>query len=68
LSIDWNAAGTDARFLMDRGLIIYGFFPMRHEPGMDFFSLCHGHDERVSLDNVRFAVQVLCEVVRQLNE
>ncbi|MSR83598.1 MAG: M20/M25/M40 family metallo-hydrolase [Candidatus Latescibacteria bacterium] len=60
--------GTDARFLMDLGLTIYGFLPMRHEPGMDFFSLCHGHDERVSITNVAFAVQVLYEVVRQLNE
>jgi acetylornithine deacetylase/succinyl-diaminopimelate desuccinylase-like protein len=60
--------GTDARFLMGRGPVVYGFLPMRHEPGMDFFSLCHGHDERVSIGNVRFAVQVLWEVVRQLNE
>ncbi len=60
--------GTDARFLMGLGLTIYGFLPMRHEPGMDFFSLCHGHDERVSITNIAFAVQVLYETVRQLNE
>jgi acetylornithine deacetylase/succinyl-diaminopimelate desuccinylase-like protein len=60
--------GTDARFLQGLGLTIYGFLPMRHEPGMDIFSLCHGHDERVSTANVAFAVQVLYEVVRQLNE
>lgn len=60
--------GTDARFLQGRDLTVYGFLPMRHEPGMDFFSLCHGHDERVSVANVQFAVQVLYEVVRQLNE
>ncbi|MCC7264817.1 MAG: M20/M25/M40 family metallo-hydrolase [Candidatus Latescibacteria bacterium] len=60
--------GTDARFLQGRDLTVYGFLPMRHEPGMDFFSLCHGHDERVSTANVAFAVRVLYEVVRQLNE
>ncbi len=59
--------GTDARFLTKLDLQIYGFIPMRFEPGMDFFDLCHGHDERVSTSNVQFAVQVLFDVVCRLN-
>ncbi|NKB71113.1 MAG: M20/M25/M40 family metallo-hydrolase [Candidatus Latescibacteria bacterium] len=59
--------GTDARFLRDRDIQIYGFIPMRYEEGMDFFDLCHGHDERVSVANVHFAVQVLHDVVCRLN-
>jgi len=62
-----QTGGTDGRFLVDRDISIYGFIPMRYEPGMDFFELCHGHDERVSLDNVRFAVQVIFDVIRDLN-
>ena len=62
-----QTGGTDARFLTDFDLHIYGFIPMRHEPGPGFFELCHGHDERVSVSNVTLAVQVLFEAVRLLN-
>jgi len=62
-----QTGGTDARFLTDRDIQIYGFLPMRYEPGLDFFGLCHGHDERVSVENVRFAVQVMFDVVCRLN-
>ena len=63
-----QTGGTDARFLTDRDISVYGFVPMRFEPGGDFFDLCHGHDERVSLDNIAFAVDVTYDVVRLLNE
>ncbi|MBT5833084.1 MAG: M20/M25/M40 family metallo-hydrolase [Candidatus Latescibacteria bacterium] len=63
-----QTGGTDARFLCDLDIHVYGFVPMRYEPGLDFFELCHGHDERVSVENVTFAVQVLFDVVRRLNE
>jgi acetylornithine deacetylase/succinyl-diaminopimelate desuccinylase-like protein len=59
--------GTDARFLTDMDIQIYGFIPMRYEPGLDFFDLCHGHDERVSVANVHFATRVLFDVVCELN-
>ena len=60
--------GTDARFLSQFDTKIYGFIPMRYEPGMDFFELCHGHDERVSVANVLFGVQVVFDAVCRLNE
>ena len=62
-----QTGGTDARFLPDRDIQIYGFLPMRHEPGEEYFDLCHGHNERVSVANVRFAVQVIFDVVCRLN-
>jgi acetylornithine deacetylase/succinyl-diaminopimelate desuccinylase-like protein len=62
-----QTGGTDGRFLKDLDMQIYGFIPMRYESGMDFFDLCHGHDERVSVDNVQFAVQVLFDVICRLN-
>ncbi len=67
--VPWmSTGGSDARFLMNRDIQIYGFIPLRYEPGMDFFDLCHGHDERVSTQNVLFAVQVLFEVIWRLNQ
>ena len=62
-----QTGGTDARFLQDRDIHVYGFIPMRHEAGEAYFELCHGHDERVSVANVRFGVQVLFDVVCRLN-
>lgn len=62
-----QTGGTDARFLQDRDIHIYGFLPMRYEEGEAYFDLCHGHDERVSVANVQFGVQVLFDVVCRLN-
>ena len=63
-----QTGGTDARFLTDRDIVIYGFVPMRHEDGVrTFFELCHGHDECVSVANVGFAVDVLHDAVRELS-
>jgi len=62
-----QTGGTDARFLADRDITVYGFIPMRYEEGLDFFDLCHGHDERVSVANVSFAVQVLYDLVLRMN-
>ena len=62
-----QTGGTDAHLLAGYDMVIYGFLPMRHEPGMDFFQLCHGHDERVSVENVHFAVAVIGDAVRSLN-
>jgi acetylornithine deacetylase/succinyl-diaminopimelate desuccinylase-like protein len=62
-----QTGGTDARFLTDLDITVYGFVPMRHEAGCDFFELCHGHDERVSVANVRFAVDVTFDAIQILN-
>jgi acetylornithine deacetylase/succinyl-diaminopimelate desuccinylase-like protein len=63
-----QTGGTDARYLKDLDISVYGFVPMRYEKGCDFFDLCHGHDERVSLENVAFAVDVTYDAMRLLNE
>lgn len=63
-----QTGGTDARFLADMDLTVYGFVPMRHEAGVGtFFELCHGHDECVSTANVGFAVDVIHDAVADLN-
>ena len=63
-----QTGGTDARFLTDRDIAVYGFVPMRYEEGLDFFELCHGHDERVSADNILFGVQTLFDIACRLNK
>ena len=55
--------GTDARRLKKLDATVYGFCPMRYEPGMGFMDLCHGHNERVSVENVLFGVQVLFDTI-----
>jgi acetylornithine deacetylase/succinyl-diaminopimelate desuccinylase-like protein len=59
--------GTDACRLGPLNATIYGFLPMRYEPGMAYFDLCHGHDERVSEATVGFGVRVLFDAVGELN-
>jgi acetylornithine deacetylase/succinyl-diaminopimelate desuccinylase-like protein len=63
-----QTGGTDARYLTDLDITVYGLVPMRYEAGCDFFDLCHGHDERVSLANIAFAVDVTFDVVQLLND
>ena len=62
-----QTGGTDARFLADRDIAVYGFVPMRYEEGLDFFELCHGHDERVSVENVGFGIQLVFDIACKLN-
>ena len=62
-----QTGGTDARFLVDRDIAVYGFVPMRYEQGLNFFDLCHGHDERVSVDNILLGVQAIFDITCRLN-
>lgn len=55
------AGGTDARMLPE--MKVYGFMPARS--GEDIAGRMHGHDERVSVDDLLFATQCLYGVVRR---
>jgi len=57
--------GTDAKHLAPRGITTYGFCPMRDEGTVSPLQLAHAHNERISLDNLRFGLKVLYEVVRR---
>src|SRR5574341_1239238 len=54
---------TDARHVRKLGTIIYGFCPMITETGE--LDRVHGHDERISVDNLAFGARVLYEVVSE---
>ncbi len=57
---------TDGRFLVKRGVKVYGFWPLKAGPNEPVpSSLFHAHDERVSVENLGFAVRAFGEVVRR---
>ncbi len=57
---------TDGRFLAQKGVKVYGFWPLKQLPGgPGLLQLAHAHDERVSLENLRFGTHVLWEILRR---
>ena len=58
-------AGTDAKHIVPRRpeTQIYGFMPYRQHPGAEEMKLIHGHDERTSVEELGYAVEVLYEIV-----
>lgn len=55
---------TDSRIYRVRGIPAYGFVPCLVRP--EELAGVHGHNERLSVDNLRLGMQVLYEVVRRL--
>ena len=55
---------TDSRGFRRAGTPSYGFIPVLLE--QEDYASIHGHDERLSLENVRLGTQVLFELVRRL--
>lgn len=55
---------TDSRAFRNAGTPAYGFIPvLLHEA--DYAGI-HGHDERISLENIRLGTRLIFEVVRRL--
>ena len=54
---------TDARHVTKLGTQVYGFRPM--VAPMEELDTVHGHNERVSIDNMLFGTRVLYDVVRE---
>ncbi len=55
---------TDSRGFRQEGTPSYGFIPILLE--QEDYASIHGHNERISLENIRLGTQVLFEVVRRL--
>lgn len=55
---------TDSRIFRLRGIPAYGFVPCLVPP--EELAGVHGHNERISVENIRLGLQVLYEVVRRL--
>ena len=57
---------TDCHFFRERAIPCYGFIPLRSSEGGD--ALVHGLNERISVENFRFALGAMFEIARQLAE
>ncbi len=55
---------TDSRFLREKGVTTYDFCPFRLQEKEVF--LVHGHDERIAIENLRFGMRMLVEVIKQV--
>ncbi len=58
------AGATDARFLREKGIIAYDFSPFRATDA-DLLRM-HGNNERIALENLRFGMRMLTEVLREV--
>lgn len=55
---------TDCHFFREKGTPCLGFMPHRSTPGSE--GLVHGIDERMSVENLKFGVRAMVEIVRKL--
>jgi acetylornithine deacetylase/succinyl-diaminopimelate desuccinylase-like protein len=60
-----SAGFTDSRVYRRLGVTSYGFIPILLEPAEA--ATIHGHNERLSIENLRLGCQVLFEVVRRIS-
>lgn len=64
LAPEMTSGFTDSRIYRKRGVPAYGFVPCLVHP--EDLAGVHGHNERISVENLRLGMQVLYEVVRRL--
>jgi acetylornithine deacetylase/succinyl-diaminopimelate desuccinylase-like protein len=57
---------TDSRFLRDKGIIAYDFCPFRLTE-KDLLKV-HGNNERVALENLRFGMRMLVEIIKEIGK
>jgi acetylornithine deacetylase/succinyl-diaminopimelate desuccinylase-like protein len=60
-----SAGFTDSRVYRRLGVTSYGFIPILLEPPEA--ATIHGHNERLSVENLRLGCQVLFEIVRRIS-
>jgi acetylornithine deacetylase/succinyl-diaminopimelate desuccinylase-like protein len=56
---------TDSRFLRDKGMIAYDFCPYRLTE-KDLLRV-HGNNERVALENLRFGMNMMVEILKEIS-
>jgi acetylornithine deacetylase/succinyl-diaminopimelate desuccinylase-like protein len=55
---------TDCHYFRERGILCYGFIPFKKSDKER--SRVHGNDERISVENIKFGMGMLYEIVRKL--
>jgi len=59
-----QVGGTDSRFFREKGIPAYGFGPLLIDgPYGEFLEMVHGHNEKISTDNLLFMIKTLWNVV-----
>jgi acetylornithine deacetylase/succinyl-diaminopimelate desuccinylase-like protein len=63
-----TTGGTDSRFFRETGSVCYGFQPqIPDEPNDQLEKRMHGIDERITIENLVFGVNMLYEVVKKFS-
>ncbi len=60
------SGGTDAKSFETLGMRCFGFSPLKLPADLDFASLFHGIDERISVDSLHFGIRVLDRFLRKV--
>jgi acetylornithine deacetylase/succinyl-diaminopimelate desuccinylase-like protein len=55
---------TDSRFLRERGMTTYDFCPFRLQE-KEIYRI-HGNDERIAIENLRFGMKMLVEIIKEV--
>jgi acetylornithine deacetylase/succinyl-diaminopimelate desuccinylase-like protein len=58
------SGATDGRFLREKGIITYDLCPFRLT--VKELLRIHGHNERISLENLKFGMRFMTEVIRDV--
>jgi acetylornithine deacetylase/succinyl-diaminopimelate desuccinylase-like protein len=58
------AGATDSRFLREKGIITYDFCPFRLTEEDQL--RVHGNNERIALENLRFGMKMLVEIIKEV--
>jgi acetylornithine deacetylase/succinyl-diaminopimelate desuccinylase-like protein len=58
------SGATDSRFLREKGIITYDFCPFRLTESE--LKTEHGNDERIALENLRFGMKILLEIIKDV--
>ncbi len=61
-----TTGASDGRFAEPLGVQVYGYGPMRYEPGAAPSDLAHAHDERISLANIELGLRTLYEAIMRI--
>ncbi len=60
-----QTGATDSRYFREKGITAYGFQPMIPTDNLSaYLSRVHGHDERISAEDLLFGTKVLYEVLK----
>jgi acetylornithine deacetylase/succinyl-diaminopimelate desuccinylase-like protein len=62
------AGVTDGHHFARLGIQTYGFTPMKMPPGLDFWKLAHGADERIPVEALDFGVEALYKLLQRFGK